>query len=223
MTRFPWFLVSGVLLVVVALVVLQPTDGLHEDERIAIVDPAGLRVFMLGAGGGLIVIEACIRLYRLHLVRLVRRARNALGLGSVAVLAVAASDWGSSFSEEDPSRAAPQASGPREVFVVAAADFVLEVRRSTGLTRRVDSSSVRSIHVVLPPESPKPALRIEMHPEAGGTMEGRRLDFYCLDTSRGVRQVTDLEQLRQRAADLVGAMGGAQGRNDAGEAPIRDR
>ena len=93
MTRFPWFLVSGVLLLVVALVALPPIDGLSQDARLAIVDPAGLRVFMLGAGGASIVIEAVIRLNRLHLARLVQRARNALGPGSIAVLAVAASDW----------------------------------------------------------------------------------------------------------------------------------
>ena len=220
MTRFPWFLVSGVLLLLVAIVALPPVDGLGQDARLSIVDPAGLRVFMLGAGGALVVIEAVIRLYRLHLTRLVQRARNALGPGSVAVLAVAASDWGSSFSAEDPMLQAPPVSGPREIFVVSTADSVLEVRRSMGVVRRVDSSAVRSIHPVCPPESPKPALRVELFPKAGRTMAGRRLDFYCLDMSTGVRQISDLEQLHQRASDLAGAMRGGPGRNSARDVPL---
>lgn len=223
MTRFPWFLVSGVLLLVVALVALPPIDGLSQDARLAIVDPAGLRVFMLGAGGASIVIEAVIRLYRLHLARLVQRARNALGPGSIAVLAVAASDWGSSFSAEDPSRPAPPVSGPREIFVVAVADSVLEVRRSTGHTQHFDASSVRSIHAIRPPESPKPALRVELHAEADGPMAERRLDFYCLDLSKGVRQISDLEQLQQRASDLASAMRGGPGRKSARDVPVAEK
>jgi len=222
MTRFPWFLLVGVLFIVVSLVALPPIDGLREDEQLTIADPAGLRVFMLGAGGASVAIGVFIWLNRLHLTRLVQRARSALGPGSVAVLAVEASDRGSSFSEEDPSRPPPPRSGPREIFVVAATDSLLEVRRSTGLAKRVDSSSVRSIDVVSPPVSPKPALRIELHPVVGGTTVGRRLDFYCLDASRGVRQVSDLEQLQQRASDLAGAMGGAPGHSAAGGASTRE-
>lgn len=222
MTRFPWFLLAGVLFILVSLVALPPIDGSREDEPFTIADPAGLRVFMLGAGGASVAIEAGLQFNRLHLTRLVQRARNALGPRAIAVLAVAASDWGSNFSEEDPSQPAPPLSGPREIFVVAAAGSLLEVRRSTGLAKRVDSSSVRSIHVVGPPVSPKPALRIELHPVEGGMTAGRRLDFYCLDTQRGVRQVTDREQLKQLASDLAGAMGRTAGRNEAGDAPSHE-
>ncbi|MDX2026824.1 hypothetical protein [Microcella sp.] len=191
MSRVPWFLIVG--LVLLPLVFVFPLfDGYGRQSSPSISRAAGLQALVLGAVIGAFIAEAMIRGYQLLLARSLAKAALTLRADSLALLVLP-----ESHSQPPPFAELQQGQRAWRVWprgyprVLVVSPEAVVVRSTRQHLASLDSASVTNVLLVNMPGRKQLFFRLKREPAThDGIAVDPFLDFLWIDIRSGLRPVS---------------------------------
>lgn len=191
MSRVPWFLIVG--LVLLPFVFVFPLlDGYGQQGSPSITNAAGQQALVVGLVIGAFIVEAMIRGYQLLLARSLAKVARTLPADSLALLVLPESD-----PQHPPFVAIREGLSARRVWprsyprVLVVSPEAVHIRSTRQHLASLDSASVTNVVLVNKPGRKQLFFRLKLEPAThDGIAVDTFLDFFWIDIRSGLRPVS---------------------------------
>lgn len=210
MTRVPWALILGALLLGVSILVLPLVEGYGREGSPSIRNTVGLQAFLGGAAVAAIVAEAAIRGYQWYLYSSLTRVAAALPSESVALLVFA--EWSSPRLPSAMPQGAIQAKRAwlhGFPFVLVASPADLTVRSPSRVLFSFAAPSIDGLVLVKKPGRRELAFRLVLNQSLRAPDDADEfIEFFWVEIRSGLLPVKDNARIEEMQARLEGALFG---------------